>query len=106
MNLYLNKSEIENGHIYLSFNKIKSFDELINCDLENVIYIEDTKKEFPKAGIITNHISKKRRFFSKVIYFKLNDCLFEPTIIYRDDFASCKYIFYKVSFKIINNKRK
>ncbi len=54
-------------------------------------YLEESKGDI---------IIKKKMFFSKVIYFKLNDILLEPTKVYRDNFNSCGYVFYKLKLKL------
>jgi hypothetical protein len=96
---YSNKKEIENKNICLSFIKINNFDELICSDLNKIIYIVDTKNEYPIQGIMSQKIIKKKEFFSKSIYFKLNDILLEPTKVFRDNFNNCGYIFYKMKIK-------
>lgn len=96
MDFCLNKSQIEKENISLKFERIISFDELLDCKLDEIIYIKDTEQEYPKIFIKNNFIKKKRKLFTKVIYFQLNDIGIEPTKVYRDDFNNCGYIFYKM----------
>ena len=97
MEFYLNKIGIEENDISLSFKKINSFDKLLDCNLSEIIYIEDNEDEIS----ITNQIiRKKKTLLSKAIYFQLNNSVFEPTKIYRDDFHNCGYIFYKMILKL------
>ncbi len=100
MDFCLNKTEIETKNIHLSFEKIKSFNELLECNLFNVIYMEDSSDEYPKVFITGQTIARKKRFFGKTIYFKLNNSVFEATEIDRANFGSCGYIFYKMSHKL------
>ena len=96
MDIALNKKEIETRNIFLSFEKIKNFDELLICDLDEVIFILNSEDEYPKVFLKINRVEKKKMFFSKAIYFKLNNSVLEPTKVYRDNFNSCGYVFYKL----------
>lgn len=104
MDIALNKKEIETKNIFLSFDRIKSFDELLFCNLDEVVYIHDSGDEYPKICLKNNMIVKKKMFFSKAIYFKLNDILLEPTKVYRDNFNSCSYVFYKLKLHLEGSK--
>ena len=105
MDIALNKTEIETKNIFLSFDRIKSFDELLSCKLDEVIYIKDSEDEYPKLFLKNNRIEKKKMFFSKAIYFKLNDILLEPTKVIRDNFNSCGYVFYKLKLNMSNAQK-
>jgi len=100
MDIALNKTEIETKNIFLSFDRIKRFDELLSCNLNEVVYIHDSEDEYPKFFLKNNRIKKKKMFFSKAIYFKLNDIMMEPTKVYRDSFESCGYVFYKLKLHL------
>ncbi len=100
MDIALNKTEIETKNIFLSFDRIKSFDELLSCNLDNVVWMDDSDSEYPKHFLKNQRIERKKMFFSKAIYFKLNDILLEPTKVYRDNFESCGYVFYKLKLHL------
>ena len=104
MDIALNKIEIEKKDISLSFKKIKTFDKLLSCKLDEIIYIHDSEDEFPKICLKNQKIVKKKRTFSKAIYFQLNDILCGPTKIDRDNFNSCEYVFYKLNLNMVNKK--
>jgi len=104
MDIALNKIEIEKKDISLSFKKIETFDELLSCKLDEIIYIHDLEDEYLKVYLKNQKIVKKKRIFSKAIYFQLNDILCEPTKINRDDFNSCGYVFYKLNLNMVNKK--
>lgn len=105
MDIALNKTEIETKNIFLSFDRIKSFDELLSCNLDDVVYMDDSEKEYPKIFLRNNSVVRKKMFFSKAVYFKLNDILYEPTKVYRDNFNSCGYVFYKLKLNMENAKK-
>jgi hypothetical protein len=100
MDIALNKTEIETKSIFLSFDRIKCFEELLSCELDKVVYIGDSEDEYPKHFLKNQRIERKKMFFSKAIYFKLNDIMFEPTKVYRDNFNSCGYVFYKLKLHL------
>jgi len=100
MDIALNKTEIETKNILISFDRIKSFDELLSCNLDEVVYIHNSEDEYPKLFLKNNRIVRKKMFFSKALYFKLNDIAFEPTKVYRDNFESCGYVFYKLKLHL------
>jgi len=100
MDIALNKTEIETKNIFLSFDRIKSFDELLSCKLDNVVWMSDSDSEYPKYFLKNQRIERKKMFFSKAIYFKLNDIMLEPTKVYRDNFDSCGYVFYKLKLHL------
>lgn len=100
MDIALNKTEIETKNIFLSFDRIKSFDELLHCNLDNIVWMDDSDSEYPKNFLKNQRIERKKMFFSKAIYFKLNDILLEPTKVYRDNFKSCGYVFYKLKLHL------
>lgn len=106
MDIALNKTEIETKNIFLSFDRIKSFDKLLSCNLDEVVYIDNSEDESPKVFLKNQRIVKKKRFFSKAIYFKLNDILCEPTKVDRDNFSFCGYVFYKLNLNLENRKSK
>jgi hypothetical protein len=100
MDMALNKNEVENMEISLSFVRIRSFDELLYCNLDDVVYIHDSEDEYPKIFLKNNKIVKKKMFFGKRIYFKLNDSVCEPTKLDRDNFNLCSYVFYKLKLNL------
>lgn len=100
MDIALNKIEIENKKIFLSFERIKSFDELLSCKLDDVVWMDDSDSEYPKHFLKNQRIEQKKMFFSKTIYFKLNNILLEPFKVYRDNFDSSGYVFYKLKLHL------
>ena len=104
MNIFMNKNDLKNAKIELSFKKIKSFDELLDADRSNVIYVADSKSNFPKSDILGSIIKKKKHWLCKTIYFKLNNSVFEPTKVYRDNFYSCGQVFYKMSSRVVRRR--
>jgi hypothetical protein len=102
MNIYLSKSDIEKSKISLKFEKIKKFDDLVDSKLTEVIFIEDSKLDYPKCGISNQEIKRKTYFFCRDIYFELNDSVLDSTEVNRHTFSSCGYIFYKI--RIIKNE--
>ena len=100
MDFFLNKTEIENNNIKLSFKIIKSFEELIKCNLDEIIYIDDSDDEYPKRGIRNQVIKRKKTFFGNFVYFKLNDIALEPTRVGRDNFNNCGKVFYKMELNL------
>ena len=104
MDIALNKTEIETKNIFLSFDRIKSFEELLSCKLDEVVYMDDAEDEYPKKFLKNQRIEKKKMFFSKAIYFKVNDIMLEPTKVYRDNFHSYGYVFYKLTLHLEGSK--
>lgn len=101
MDIALNKTQIETKDISLSFKKIETFDELLSCNLDEVIYIDDSKEEYPKMFLKNQRILKKKRVWGKAIYFQLNNSVCEPTKIDRDNFCVCEHVFYKLNLNMI-----
>ena len=105
MDIALNKTEIETKNIFLSFDRIKTFDKLLSCDLDKIIWMDNSEAEYPKSFLKNQMIVRKKMFFSKAVYFKLNDILLEPTKVNRDNFNSCGYVFYKLKLNMENAKK-
>lgn len=102
MYIFANNNDLTNFKIELTFKKINSFDELLKNDVNELVYVEATNKKYWKTDLTALTVVRKKNWFCKTIYFKLND--WKDTKVYRDNFALCGYNFYKLKTKLISDR--